>query len=282
MRRWIFVGGTGRSGTTITARALSRSGDFSLVPTELRFHVDPGGLLDLAAGETTFEKFRKKLSGPWFERQTPGGMRGIGQHIDRGGVEAVLDGPLPHDEGPRRVAAEIWTRLLTAMFGPGRIIEMSPPTMMRADELSRMLDHRVVMVNVVRDGRDVAFSLTRMHWGPEDPISGLYWWAHRIRLADKARRLCPAPVLTVSLEGLSSQSRRESWAQELARHLGGVSVEDMVAAMGVFHPGRVDKGARWREDISGDVEEKVDRTYQELWLELRRDGVIGLPADPTG
>lgn len=45
--RPIFVGGTGRSGTTIFYRSLGRQPQIHVFPNEMRFLIDPGGLMDL-------------------------------------------------------------------------------------------------------------------------------------------------------------------------------------------------------------------------------------------
>jgi hypothetical protein len=279
-RRWVFVGGTGRSGTTITAEAISRSGSFTLVHTELRFHVDRGGLLDLASGDTDFPRFRDRLLGPWFQRTAPNRTkRGISDYITRDALEAVLDGPLPHDEGPRRLAGAVWTGVVTEMFGPGRIIEMTPQTMMRADELSRLVDHDAVMVNVVRDGRDVASSITNRRWGPNDLVTCMHWWAHRMREADKSIRLCHCPTLTVPLADLADPGRQEHWASQLAG-LVGVDHDAMQAAMSTFKTEAVKQG-RWRVRLSPEQQAAVDLIYAELWHELEADAVTGLPPDPA-
>lgn len=47
MRR-IFIGGTGRSGTTILKKVLTQHPDIAGIPVELRLHVVNGGLIDLA------------------------------------------------------------------------------------------------------------------------------------------------------------------------------------------------------------------------------------------
>lgn len=47
MPRNIFIGGTGRSGTTVLAKTLGRIPEIYTFPRELRFHVDPGGLSQL-------------------------------------------------------------------------------------------------------------------------------------------------------------------------------------------------------------------------------------------
>jgi hypothetical protein len=48
----IFVGGTGRSGTWILYRTLGSHSDIHTFPAELRFIVDPGGLVELVTGLT--------------------------------------------------------------------------------------------------------------------------------------------------------------------------------------------------------------------------------------
>jgi hypothetical protein len=77
----IFVGGTGRSGTTIVARLLAEQPGYMLVPIELRVHAAPGGLADLLEGRVELEWFVARLRDFWYERRSasgePGGLARI-------------------------------------------------------------------------------------------------------------------------------------------------------------------------------------------------------------
>ena len=59
----IFIGGTGRSGTTILSKALNQSNDIYAIPQEIRFITDPDGLISLKhALVSDWSKFHSDLS----------------------------------------------------------------------------------------------------------------------------------------------------------------------------------------------------------------------------
>ena len=58
---------------------------------------------------------------------------------------------------------------------------------------------------LVRDGRDVALSLRRMPFGPNNAWAAAQWWARGIRAGARAQREHPDAVLTVRYEDLAER-----------------------------------------------------------------------------
>ena len=70
-------------------------------------------------------------------------------------------------------------------------------------------------VILVRDGRDVALSVGRMPFGPNNAWAAASWWARGIRAGEQAQTEHPAAVMTVRYEDLVST--RAGWCPRSAR-----------------------------------------------------------------
>ena len=73
----VFIGGTGRSGTHVLAKLLSKHPRLSLVPVEVRFHVEERGFPGLLAGTVSREDFVRRLRGFWWKGFQTRRMRGL-------------------------------------------------------------------------------------------------------------------------------------------------------------------------------------------------------------
>jgi len=88
----VFVGGTGRSGTTVTGRLVGALEGYVVIPIELRFHTDRGGLPDVLSYRVTHERFIERLQNEWFYRELPNGeTRGLHKHVDRSDLDHAID-----------------------------------------------------------------------------------------------------------------------------------------------------------------------------------------------
>ena len=206
----VFVGGTGRSGTHILCYLLDRHSRFHGVPIECRFHCNPKGLADVVTGRTEPEDFLRKLRGYWWHRVRIGDRAYV-----RAKWRALGRGPGPRPAHDHR-AASASTRPRTAsrrltpttcsapratLFydllqpladeaGKPVLVEMSCFTIAAADGLARIFPE-ARFVHSVRDGRDSGSSKVSLRQKPHHPtdvISGIEFWADRLRQAEEGVR----------------------------------------------------------------------------------------------
>jgi hypothetical protein len=212
----LFIGGTGRSGTTITSAMLGRHPAWTRIPTEVKFISNAGGLCDLVNRRTSAEAFEQRLRERWFDR---GEIKGLKTLFDWPTIEAALP-PLRAGLADDRAAAAaaFARRLLDPLVAEGANgwVEMTPNAALTADTLLRMFPD-LRLLHLVRDGRDVGCSVVRMPWGPNDAHAGLEWWGRRLETAFEACALLPpGQVLTIQLEDLVVRDRDATYARILA------------------------------------------------------------------
>jgi hypothetical protein len=80
-----------------------------------------------------------------------------------------------------------------------------------ADRISRLLPESL-FINMIRDGRDVALSVSKERWGPNSPEDAMDWWQARIEKSFRALSSIPEQnYLTLRLEDLIEREREETY-----------------------------------------------------------------------
>ncbi|WP_029897881.1 sulfotransferase family protein [Desulfohalovibrio reitneri] len=77
-----------------------------------------------------------------------------------------------------------------AKAGKTRWGDKTPSYVYHADLLNELFPE-CKFIHLVRDGRDVARSVVRRHWGPDDLVSALREWARKVEVCDKMLRMLP-------------------------------------------------------------------------------------------
>ncbi|MEZ5117203.1 MAG: sulfotransferase [Candidatus Nanopelagicales bacterium] len=300
----IFVGGTGRSGTTVLGRLLGQHKDIALTfPMELTFFSDKGGLADTywwsQPVDTTIlsrreiahrvrrlqysltkphrwvgspEYFVERLQSHWFKRKGPtGAPRGLHRSTSKALVEeAAAEYAATFETEPLAASRRLASRLIDPMAeseGKERWVDTSPTNALVAHKLYPVFPD-AKFIHIMRDGRDAAASVVSQMWGPDDMERALRWWRRRMIQSKRSLMYVPSDqVLVIQLEDLVTRDREGS----ISRLLGFLGVEDdpnMRAWFDEVVTPRKGNEGRWRRDYTGEQLDVIDTAYAEIIADL--------------
>jgi Sulfotransferase family len=179
---------------------------------------------------------------------------------------AVPDG-LRGEDAYRFIAAAPF-EAYAALHGKPRWGDKTPHYVHHVDHLLRLWP-RARFVVLVRDGRDVALSLRRMPFGPNNAWAAAQWWARGIRAGARAAAEHPEAVLTIRYEDLAQRP-----AEEVRRLCGflGLSYSDDMLALEHVDPARIvpDQAAWFPTLFDGINTSAVGRWRREMGARDRR------------
>jgi Sulfotransferase family len=277
----IFVGGTGRSGTTIAGQLIGHSAAYELIPSEVRFHTDSGGLPDLLRGRVTVEQFVDSMRTRWYWREpgAGGNPRGLHSFVEKDAFEEALARLQAGFRSDSRMAT---ARLIHDLLDPvadraGKPswVEMTPPAARAMSFLAQVLpDAR--FVHMIRDGRDVATSVVPRTWGPNDFAGAMDWWADKMIAIGRAEAKTPAGrVLRLRIEALVGGQRDVAY-QRLCDFL---EVGDDPGMRAFFDESVTSAGARigrWRTNRGADEIAEMEKLYRAAVARLE-DAAVSMP-----
>lgn len=236
----IFIGGTGRSGTTVLGDMLNEHSKIRTSnPTEIKFLANRGGLLDVIFGspysridpnekisplnirtyrkrkarqEAATKLFKELLWEKWWEidAKPPHGP-GLHTGIKKDDFQNLLR---EFEKSAKRDAVgagrKFMDEFVAAQFdSTGRKsgkekywAETTPLNIFYSRRLLALYPHARFIV-MHRDPRDVIASLLTKNWGPNTPMEGIDWIETRLRADHESLSHIPtAQVLSINLEDL--------------------------------------------------------------------------------
>ena len=303
----VFIGGTGRSGTTVLGDLLNEHSQVRTSnPTEIKFLANRGGFLDVVFGSMNsqlenrekisifhyrtyrqrtqkdllqrrerFEEFSEKLWQKWWQIDAPA-PHGPGLHagIEKQDLQEILSNySRSIRKSPIKQARKFMVSFISAQKdrkGEKYWAETTPMNISYSHRLIKLFPEAKFIV-IRRDPRDVIASLLTKDWGPNSPLEGVEWIESRLRADHDALKSVPRDqLLFINLEDLVTNSPQESYD----RILTFLKLQDE-PAMRTFHTVNMTaenaSSGRWRKEI--DTPE-FGAAIDAMNLRLQRDLII--------
>jgi hypothetical protein len=297
----LFTGGSGRSGTTIIVNLLKNHPEIhSSLPREIKYLTSRYGLVDLNFGRsikleedfygvrnnllasignragTRKEKvFLNNLKSKWWSKV---GKKGK----PRGLVQGVTEEQLAEISSQFRssceknlldASRELFYELSSCQFKKNTVryfADSTPVNTMQAHLIYQLFPN-AMFINMIRDGRDVAYSVSKENWGPRDPFKALKWWGNRVLVSHQSLSQLPDEQhLEIRLEELISSDRE---AQYL-KILNFLEVADHLSTREFFNVEmRAEKMSQgeWKQKVSDPI--AFDREYDKVLSKLKQQGI---------
>ncbi len=302
----VFVGGTGRSGTTVVGDLLGNHSQIrTSTPIEIKFLTNKSGLVDVVFGYSSeieknagkvsilnFRTYRKRkqkekerfskilaefnkfIWEKWWDIDAPPPHgRGLISGIAKSDLENLLK-KLERDLKINRkwAARRFMAAFISKQFEAGDEIywvETTPMNIPEANKLQELFPH-ALFINMVRDPRDVIASLLTKKWGPTTPLEGLEWIEKRLMAAHDALSVIKAEKkITIALEDLAIKNREATY-QKL---LDFLKISDEPAMQDFFTQSMTPDAAtsgRWKDEIDS---AEFSAGYEAMTARLKKAGV---------
>ncbi len=288
----IFSGGTGRSGTTIVGKLLSRHSAVKCgQPYEIKFMTQPFSLTDLAYGmrsydpdeisrnshlylkfrsmksqKTRLKKFEDRMLGDWFKRiNRQGEESGLHRGISKSKLRTLLqDLKVNANQDLEMACRTFFFNFILAQrqySGQPNWMDTSPPNIMNAPEILRLLPN-AKFIEMKRNPLDTVSSVLKENWGPNDFDTAVKWWLRRTESASRALEKIPERQrLSINLEDFVVHQREETYM----KLLNFLELDDEPAVRNYFDtkmpPERMHEN-RWKDHFPN--HEETERRFFEL------------------
>jgi hypothetical protein len=226
-------------------------------------------------GKSKMSLFESRMQDLWWERiGKKGKPRGLVQGITREELDAALvEFKRSFQEDPKSASRELYFSLAQAQLNGKSVTyfaDSTPINILNAHHIYKLFP-KSKFINMVRDGRDTALSVTKEPWGPNDPMAALDWWKGRILAGHNALAQIPESAhMTLNLEDLVVHNRQESYQSLLTFLNLGPSATLEKYFQEKVEPAKMKTGS-WRQEVKNAA--RFDAKYSKILRELADQGV---------
>jgi hypothetical protein len=297
----LFSGGTGRSGTTAIVNLLNHHPQVhTSLPREIKYLTDRFGLLDLnfgrpinfesnteelvkrllsnfgfISGRSATALFNQRMSTRWWQGVGKKGKpRGLCQSIEFSFLTSqLIEFNKIRKTDLYQASLNLYYDLSKAQIKKSNITyfaDSTPGNIQNGNRIIKLLPN-AYFINMIRDGRDVALSVTKERWGPDDPDTALKWWQKRIVLANQGlTKIAPERKLDLRLEDLIVYNRDQSYNSVL--NLLGLADNSGLAAEfdKTFSKEKMSMGT-WKNEVKSPAQ--FEKSYLKILKQLSDQGI---------
>jgi hypothetical protein len=227
-------------------------------------------------GKSNFEIFSSRVHGRWWcEIGKKGNQRGLIQGISLDTLDQALRRfEENYKDNPKGASRDFFYSLSRAQIISDKTEyfgDSTPTNIINARYIYEIFPESK-FINMIRDGRDVALSVSKERWGPATPEKALIWWEKRIEHAHNSLIQIPQnSKLEIRLEELVIHQREESYSALLTF----VGVDDHPTMRRYFDDQMVAEkmhSGEWQEQAKNP--EKFGNTYQQILKRLQKKGIF--------
>jgi hypothetical protein len=297
----LFTGGSGRSGTTIIVNLLKSHPEIhSSLPREIKYITSRYGLVDLNFGrpirlEEDFKGVRNNLAARinnrigkrkeelfltflkskwWSETGKKGNPRGLVQGVTEEQLAEISSRFGSSYKKDLLVASrQFFYDLSSCQFKKDTVryfADSTPVNTMQAHFIYQLFPN-ALFINMIRDGRDVAYSVSKESWGPSDPLKALKWWGNRVLVSHQSLSQLPDKChMEMRLEQLIKSDRDVQYAKILSF----LDIPDDLSTREFFNlqmcSEKMSQG-EWKEKVNDPM--AFDKAYDKVISKLLQQGI---------
>jgi len=272
----LFIGGTGRSGTTIMLEYLSNNHlVYASNPIELRILTEQYGLIDLYKTED-LESFLFYLEDHWLRRTDK--TSGIYSNSSIEKIEIIKNNLINSFSKNKKVAIfEFYKGLFLNQnnFNNSSLYygDSTPSNLKYADKIFEIFGE-CKFINMTRDGRDTAYSIFQMKdfWALEkrkSELDALDWWYNRTVDSFEALSKIPSNYYTnIRIEDFIMSNK------EKEKILSFLSLYENKEMNDFFNNNISFKNTSFKKWQQLDIADKIDKKYNFMLKKLEDKGIL--------